>query len=391
MQGFNMGRYYPPSTDSAPTFNNDTNQHPLGARARKLRSDGILVVRFEMPFAVWCDTCAPAALIGQGVRFNAEKRRVGRHHSTPVWEFALRHAACGGRIVVRTDPARAEYVVESGGRRRDYGDDEVVRRRGEGGEREGEYYEGLLGGEGGKEILTPEEVRKRKGDAMARLEGRKGEEEKKKWEACRVEELRALREKDWADPYAANKKLRRPFREQRKERLKDEGVKEALQERFGLGLEIVDEREEDRRRAKLIDFGGGGGGDAGDGDVEAADMKAAARPLFGEVPPPSDALVAQKTKGKTKAERAAELSRHALQQKLKGNTRAAMDPFSAEKTRVGPPTIAGIKRKRAIATSEEPKDSVSRDTTPEELPPRSSRAPSEKRTLALVDYGSDDE
>ncbi|KAL1644962.1 Protein saf4 [Diplodia intermedia] len=378
MQGFNMGRYYPPSTSDAPTFNND--QHPLGARARKLRTDGILVVRFEMPFA--------------GVRFNAEKRRVGAHHSTPVWEFALKHAACGGRIVVRTDPARAEYVVESGGRRRDYGDG---RRGEEGEEAEGEYYEGLLGGEGKKEILTPDEVRARKGDAMARLEGRKGEKEKKAWEASRVEELRRLREKDWADPYAANKKLRRPFREQRKERLKDEGVKEALQERFGLGLEIVDEREEDRRRAKLVDFGGGG--DAGDdGDVEAAALKAAARPLFGEVPPPpsdDDALlVAQKkTKGRTKAERAAELSRHALQQKLKGNTRAAMDPFSAEKTRVGPPTIAGIKRKRgAITASEGPKDSVSRDTTPDqELPPRSSRAPSEKRTLALVDYGSDDE
>ncbi|KAB2569224.1 Coiled-coil domain-containing protein [Lasiodiplodia theobromae] len=381
MQGFNMGRYYAPSTEHAPTFN--TSSHPLGARARKLRSEGVLVVRFEMPFAVWCDTCAPPTIIGQGVRFNAEKKRVGAYHSTPIWEFALKHAACGGRIVVRTDPRRAEYVVESGGRRRDYGE---ARRVEEGAEEvEGEYYEGLLEG-GERDILTPEERARRKGDAMAALEGRKGEKEKRAWEENRVEELRRLREKDWADPYAANKKLRKPFREQRKERQKEEGVKEELQDRFGLGLEIVDEREEDRQRAKLIDFGG----DSTDGDVDAATLKAASRPLFGE-DAPSNALSTQSTKGKTKAERAAEISKQALQQKLKGNTRAAMDPFSAEKTRIGPPTIAGLKRKRAVAMEDDAKDSVSRDTTPEEPPLRESKTPSEKRTLALVAYDSDDE
>ncbi|OJD30327.1 uncharacterized protein BKCO1_6200048 [Diplodia corticola] len=389
MQGFNMGRYYAPSTSAAPTFNNTSSSHPLGARARKLRSSGALVVRFEMPFAVWCDGCGPApALIGQGVRFNAEKRRVGAHHSTPVWEFAMRHAACGGSIVVRTDPARAEYVVVSGGRRRDYGGGDKGGKNG-GEEAEGEYYEGLLGegGGGGRgEILAPEEVARRKGDAMAALEGRKGEKEKKAWEESRVEELRRMREKDWADPYAANKKLRKPFREMRKEREKEEGVKEELQERFGLGLEIVDEREEDRRRAKLIDFGDGDARD--DGDVDAAALKAASRPLFGEEAP-SNALPTQKTKGKTKAQRAAELSRQTLQQKLKGNTRAAMDPFSAEKTRIGPPTIAGIKRKRAVTTGDLT-DSASRDTTPES-PFRPNKAPSERKTLALVDYGSDDE
>ncbi|EDU49724.1 hypothetical protein PTRG_06804 [Pyrenophora tritici-repentis Pt-1C-BFP] len=63
MQGFNMGRYYPPDATNPPTFNSSS--HPLGTRARKL-PQGILTVRFELPFAVWCNTCKPSAIIGQG-------------------------------------------------------------------------------------------------------------------------------------------------------------------------------------------------------------------------------------------------------------------------------------------------------------------------------------
>ena len=63
MQGFNMGRYYPPDSSSTsntpPKFNSSAAQH---------RRNGIPIVRFELPFAVWCQTCKPAAIIGQGVR-----------------------------------------------------------------------------------------------------------------------------------------------------------------------------------------------------------------------------------------------------------------------------------------------------------------------------------
>ncbi len=46
-------------------------QHPLRDRAKKL-GEGILIIRFEMPFNVWCGKCNH--LIGKGVRFNAEKK-----------------------------------------------------------------------------------------------------------------------------------------------------------------------------------------------------------------------------------------------------------------------------------------------------------------------------
>ncbi|KAK2772807.1 hypothetical protein FQN53_004444, partial [Emmonsiellopsis sp. PD_33] len=75
-----MGRYIPPDLEGHTTPNTLHSKHPLGSRARHLHTTGELTVRFEMPFAIWCATCAPTsdtALIGQGVRFNALKKRVG--------------------------------------------------------------------------------------------------------------------------------------------------------------------------------------------------------------------------------------------------------------------------------------------------------------------------
>lgn len=67
-----------------PQFNG---QHPLRERAKKL-GEGILIIRFEMPFNVWCGKCNH--LIGKGVRFNAEKkvgvlkRKLTCHHITSL-------------------------------------------------------------------------------------------------------------------------------------------------------------------------------------------------------------------------------------------------------------------------------------------------------------------
>ena len=115
-----MGRYRPPPESSPPTLQK---KHALGSRASKLASHGILTVRFELPFPLWCAHCPTPTLIGQGVRFNAAKRATGEsYHSTPIWSFTLRHSACGGAIEIRTDPKTSEYVVISGARRREYGD-----------------------------------------------------------------------------------------------------------------------------------------------------------------------------------------------------------------------------------------------------------------------------
>ena len=49
--------------------------HPLRERAKRL-DEGILTIRFEMPFNVRCKGCGNH--IGKGVRYNAEKKQIGK-------------------------------------------------------------------------------------------------------------------------------------------------------------------------------------------------------------------------------------------------------------------------------------------------------------------------
>ena len=322
MQGFNMGRYYPPDASNPPSFNNSS--HPLGKRANKV-SQGILTVRFELPFAVWCDHCTPPAIIGQGVRFNAEKKKVGNYYSTPIWSFRMKHSACGGWWEIRTDPQKSEYTVIEGARRRDYGP----------GDR-GDEADGEL------KFLTEEEREKRREDAFANLEGKlddKGNDRKNKE---RVEELYDKSEV-WRDPYDVNARLRSDFRAKRKVWKKEERHKEGMQDKFSLGLDIADETDADRTRAALIEFRKNTAGNRG---LEALSWK----PLFAETPTTTTQALepVAKTK-KLKAEAAAEKSRQGLQRTLVSNTKAAIDPFLLKDGGPSSRVNLGIlKRKREV-------------------------------------------
>lgn len=90
-------------------------QHPLRERAKKL-DQGILTIRFEMPFNVWCGSCTHS--IGKGVRFNAEKKQIGMYYSTRIWSFSMRCPICSNKIEVETDPKNTEYVIRTGARRK---------------------------------------------------------------------------------------------------------------------------------------------------------------------------------------------------------------------------------------------------------------------------------
>jgi coiled-coil domain-containing protein 130 len=270
-----------------------------------------------MPFAVWCATCTPETIIGQGVRFNATKTRVGAYHSTPVWAFRMRHADCGGEIEVRTDPAAGDYVVAAGGRRRDYGADEE-----------------LPGG-----ALGAEERERRAADPFAGLEGRVAEEVRAKSERKWVEELKSERDGKWEDVWAANRRLRGEFRVRRKELEAKDRDREEVAERLGLGIEVLDAEDEDGRRAALVAFG-----EAGDAAVRRA-AGAAARPLFDDGQGRSTA-----SRGGSEARSKAESRKMLLQRSLADNTRAIVDPFLQD----GPTKrakLAGIKRKREEDTT----------------------------------------
>ena len=97
-----QNKWYPPDWDpKMGSLNKYHGTHALRERANKLHL-GILVIRFEMPFNIWCGQCN--AHIGKGVRYNAQKKAVGNYFTTKIYEFAMTCHLCGGRIVVRTNP-----------------------------------------------------------------------------------------------------------------------------------------------------------------------------------------------------------------------------------------------------------------------------------------------
>ncbi|MEW5297728.1 MAG: hypothetical protein WDW38_006908 [Sanguina aurantia] len=108
--------YYPPHFDPVKhgTLAKLTGQHPLRERAARL-SEGILVIRFEVPFNIWCQECGE--MIAKGVRFNADKQAVGNYLSTKIWKFSMRHH-CGCKISIQTDPKNAAYVITEGARKK---------------------------------------------------------------------------------------------------------------------------------------------------------------------------------------------------------------------------------------------------------------------------------
>lgn len=370
-----MGRYVPPDVEGVLSANQVSRKHALGNRASKLKSDGVLTVRFEMPFAVWCDSCQPhPTIIGQGVRFNAEKKKVGSYYSSPVYAFRMRHPACGGWIEIRTDPKNTAYVVVSGGRRRDTGQDK-------------DGADSLVGSGGSVGLIlstTPAEREEQRELAFSNLE--KTIEDRAALAAAkeRIDAIGEASARQWDDPYARNQSLRNAFRVGRKQREKDADVAENLKERMGLGIELLPESEEDARRARLVDFGARPE-DSRREREHREEARVLARPLFGAGKPEHSAKdkvssVNGKTTRRLKSEIVASKMKESLVSEIVGNTRLASDPFLEPRSRDSSKAAAllpGLKRKR--------------DPEKEPSPPPDER-PVEKVAAvssALVDYESD--
>uniref|UniRef100_A0A8B9RZN0 Probable splicing factor YJU2B n=1 Tax=Accipiter nisus TaxID=211598 RepID=A0A8B9RZN0_9AVES len=225
-------KYYPPDFDPAKhgSLNKYHHSHPLRERARKL-SQGILVIRFEMPYNIWCDGCKNH--IGMGVRYNAEKKKVGTYYTTPIYRFRMKCHLCVNYIEMQTDPAGCDYVIVSGARRKeerwDMKDNEQV-------------------------LPTErEEKEKLETDAMFRLEH--GVADRATLQRA-VPTLASLQEAQsaWKDDFALNSRLRRHFREEKKTLREEEEEAAALQAKAGLSIPLVREVEEDRRLAALLKY-----------------------------------------------------------------------------------------------------------------------------------------
>lgn len=227
-----VNKYYPPdfNPEKHGSLNRYHKSHPLRERARKL-SQGILIIRFEMPYNIWCDGCKNH--IGMGVRYNAEKKKVGNYYTTPIYRFRMKCHLCVNYIEMQTDPANCDYVIVSGAQRKeerwDMADNE--------------------------QVLTTEHEKKQKleTDAMFRLEH--GEADRSTLRKA-LPTLSHIQEAQsaWKDDFALNSMLRKRFREKKKALQEEEERDQALQAKASLAIPLVPETEDDRKLAALLTF-----------------------------------------------------------------------------------------------------------------------------------------
>ncbi|KAG7398919.1 hypothetical protein PHYBOEH_010137 [Phytophthora boehmeriae] len=225
------GYYYPsewrPEHGSLNQFHQS---HPLGKRAKHLKSDGVLVVRFEMPFNVWCSHCD--VHIGRGVRFNARKKHVGNYFTTTVWEFRMDCASCSGEMVIKTDPKERGYDLVSGVRKKIEGEhkDEAETQT--------------------ERINDPEVALKLQEDPFYRLEHENEDKRAARKRARGMEALVELQDAEFKDDYAANSALRAQFRNQKKQRKS----REQEAQRLGLSIPLLDVHPADIMASKAVVF-----------------------------------------------------------------------------------------------------------------------------------------
>ncbi|KAM8878785.1 putative splicing factor YJU2B isoform 1-T4 [Spinachia spinachia] len=225
-------KYYPPDFDPAKhgSLNGYHKTHALRERARKL-SQGILIIRFEMPYNIWCDGCKNH--VGMGVRYNAEKKKVGNYYTTPIYRFRMKCHLCVNYIEMQTDPATCDYVIVSGANRKeerwDMADNE--------------------------QILTTERAEKEKleTDAMFKLDhGGKDKEKLKKAlpSLAEIQDYQSCKK----DDFQLNSSLRRRFRTEKKVQAEQEEKDNTVRMRTNLSIPLLPEKEEDKRLATLLTY-----------------------------------------------------------------------------------------------------------------------------------------
>ncbi|KAF9422721.1 hypothetical protein HW555_001715 [Spodoptera exigua] len=222
--------YYPPDYDpKVGGLNKFMGTHALRERARKLHM-GILIIRFEMPYNIWCEGCKNH--IGMGVRYNAEKTKIGMYYSTPVYQFRMKCHLCDNHFEIKTDPGNLDYVIVSGARRQENRWDPT---------------------DNGQIVPETKETQKKLfDDAMFKLEHKTGDEETAKLDNPRLGRLVGRNESVWKDDYEANCSLRRNFRKRRKE-LEESSVNDSLLlAKSSLDISLLPENEDDRNMASLL-------------------------------------------------------------------------------------------------------------------------------------------
>lgn len=226
-----VNKYYPPEwSPSKGSINKFNNSHPLRDRARKLNK-GILIVRFELPFNIWCEGCGNH--VGMGVRYNAEKTKVGTYYTTVIYKFKMKCYLCDNHFEIQTDPKNFDYLVITGARRKT---------------ETWSHVEGETVG-----LNSNEEKDKIHSNPMYALEHNLGDKEKASSYTPQLSELykdSLVLEKD----YLINSKLRGTFRKEKGRLCKQKLRDDLLRNKTSLNIHLVPEHKDDINLAQSIKF-----------------------------------------------------------------------------------------------------------------------------------------
>ncbi|WKX95667.1 hypothetical protein Q1695_012265 [Nippostrongylus brasiliensis] len=222
--------YYPPDFDykKHKNLNKYHGTHALRERAKKI-SQGILVIRFEMPFNIWCLGCNNH--VGMGVRYNAEKKKIGMYYTTPLYEFRMKCHLCDNYYVIRTDPKNFDYELVEGCTRQE--------KRFEPSEVD--------------QIDTSDSAFSHKlaADAMFKTEHLEEDKDKATNDEVRMEKIEWVQER-LRDDFAANQALRAQFRKEKRD-LNEKRAQDAdLRARCSLSIPLAPEDPNDQRVAEML-------------------------------------------------------------------------------------------------------------------------------------------
>ena len=152
-----------------------------------------MIVRFELPFDIWCGGCNQH--VGQGVRYNAEKRKVGNYYSTPIWAFRCKCHLCSHWFEIQTDPKNTRYIVSEGAKQK--------------AEWQPDESETIA-------VMETDPFKEPPKDPFAEVEkGTSQKEHQNKVVVPRLTQLEDANETTWSDTYSMNQKLRNKHRVER--------------------------------------------------------------------------------------------------------------------------------------------------------------------------------
>lgn len=167
-----------------------------------------------------------------GVRYNAEKTKIGMYYSTPIQQFRMKCHLCDNYIVIKTDPGNLDYVIVSGARRQENRWDPTD-----------------------NEQIVPDDKNVQKklfDDPMFKLEHVVTDLKTSEDAKPRLRRLYQRNDTAWSDNYEANSRLRATFRARKKEiKLAEEEDKKLLA-RCSLDINLLPESEQDKNMAALM-------------------------------------------------------------------------------------------------------------------------------------------